>query len=133
MDNNYKETIMSSILSYYIGDHQTVGEKLSSCDAGDIRDLIQHCMELLRDNHDIDVDDLENAIDALEIVREYDVSVTVSFDLSVRVKAKSDEDAESYIRDDCNATDLITEMYDDDIVSVDTQHIGIDVQEVSEA
>ena len=124
---------MSSILSYYIGENHTVGERLSKSDASDIRDLIHHCMELLRDEHNIDVDELENAIDALEIVREYDVSVTVSFDLSVRVRAKSDEEAESYIREDCNATDLITEMYDDDIVSVDTQHIGIDVQEVCEA
>jgi hypothetical protein len=133
MDNNLKETIMSSILSYYIGDNHTVREKLSSLDAADIRDLIQHCMELLRDNHDINTDDLENAIDALEIVREYDVAVTVSFDLSVRVKANGADEAETYIRDNCDATDLITEMYDDDIVSVDTQHIGIDVQEVCEA
>lgn len=123
---------MSSILQYRINENTTVSEYLMRCEPSDIRDLISHCVDLLRNEHDIDTDDLESAVDQLTIIRSYDVTVTVTFDLSARVEARDEEHAQELVAH-ADPHALVNNSYCEGIEDIDTQHYEITVNDCEEA
>lgn len=114
--------------------HHPLGTTISMADPDEVVEILQACVENLSGNYDVDISDLEDAIENLEFTRDYDVNVSITFDLCVRVSAKSEEDVERILNDEITALDLITfGESNEDVHSIDVQNINQEITEIEEA
>ena len=112
---------------------KSLGTVIAQADPEQVVEILEACVGNLSESHDVDVSDLETAIENLEFTREYDVAVAITYDVSVRVTAKSEEDAERIINDEITPIELINEEWNEFIQSIDIQHVGQEIHEVEEA
>lgn len=119
----------------FVDNHTTVGEQFQNQSPSEMKDFIYSCLETLGEQN-IDVDDALNAVDNIEIIREFDVAVTLTFDLMIKVRAPDEETAETLVQG-CDAEDLvngITSCYDlDGLDNIDMQSNDIVIDGVEEA
>ena len=116
----------------FVDNHTTVGEQFQNQSPSEMKDFIYSCLETLGEQN-IDVDDALNAVDNIEIVREFDVAVTVTFDLMIKVTAPDEETAETLVRG-FEAEDLINGTYGlDGIEGIDQQSVDVVIDGVEEA
>jgi len=112
---------------------KSLGTIISQADPEQVVEILEACVGNLSELHDVDVSDLETAIENLEFTREYDVAVTITYDVCVRVIAKSEEDAERIINDEITTTEIINQEWNEYVESIDIQHINQEIHEVEEA
>ena len=113
----------------------TIGEQFQNQSPSEMKDFIYSCLEILGEQN-IDVDDALNAVENIEIVREFDVAVTLTFDLMIKVRAPDEETAEALVQN-FDAEDLvsgITSCYDfDGLDNIDMQSNDVVIDGVEEA
>ena len=119
----------------FIAADTTIGEQFQNQSPSEMKDFIYSCLETLGEQG-IDVDDALNAVDNIEIVREFDVAVTLTFDLMIKVTAPDEETAETLVRG-IDAEDLvngITSCYDlDGLDNIDMNSNDVVIDGVEEA
>jgi len=119
----------------FVDNHTTVGEQFQNQSPSEMKDFIYSCLETLGEQN-IDVDDALNAVDNIEIVREFDVAVTLTFDLMIKVRAPDEETAETLVQG-FEAEDLVsgvTSCYDlDGLDNIDMQSNDVVIDGVEEA
>lgn len=119
----------------FVDSHTTVGEQFQNQSPSEMKDFIYSCLETLGEQG-IDVDDALNAVENIEILREFDVAVTLTFDLMIKVTAPDEETAETLVQG-FEAEDLvsgITSCYDlDGLDNIDIQSNDIVIDGVEEA
>lgn len=119
----------------FVDNHTTVGEQFQNQSPSEMKDFIYSCLETLGEQ-DIDVDDALNAVENIEIVREFDVAVTLTFDLMIKVTAPDEETAEAIVQR-FDAEDLVsgvTSCYDlDGLDNIDMQSHDFVIDDVAEA
>lgn len=113
--------------------HHPLGTTISMATPDEIVEILQACVENLSGNYDVDITDLEYAIENLEFARDYDVNVSITFDLSVRVSAKSEEDVDRILNDEITATELVNGDWNEYVHAIDVQNINQEITEIEEA
>ena len=67
---------------------------LQPCDK---RQFLLDCLQILGEEHDVEISDAEDSIEELEIIGQYEVTVTVTVDVNVTVNAPDEETASSIV------------------------------------
>lgn len=110
----------------------TVGEQFQVLTPMAMKNFIYTCLETLGEQN-IDVNDALNAVDCIEIEREFDVAVTVTFDLMIKVTAPDEETAETLVQG-FEAVDLVGSSYGlDGVENIDIQSEDVVIDGVEEA
>ena len=116
----------------FVDNHTTVGEQFQNQSPSEMKDFIYSCLETLGEQN-VDVNDALNAVDNIEIVREFDVAVTVTFDLMIKVNAPDEETAETLVQG-FEAVDLVSGSYGlDGIEDIDVQSTDVVIDGVEKA
>jgi len=116
----------------FVDNHTTVGEQFQNQSPSEMKDFIYSCLETLGEQN-VNVDDALNAVENIEIEREFDVAVTVTFDLMIKVSAPDEETAETLVQG-FEAVDLISGSYGlDGIENIDVQNENVVIDDVGEA
>lgn len=113
--------------------NKSLGTTINRCSPDEIVEILQACVGTLSDVHDVDVTDLESAIEMLEFTRDYDVSVSITFDLSVRVNAKDEKEAARIVYDEITETELVNGDCNEFVQDIDMQNIDLNIHDVEEA
>jgi len=116
----------------FIAADTTIGEQFEILTPMAMKNFIFTCLETLEEQG-IDVSEALTAVDAIEIEREFDVAVTVTFDLMIKVTAPDEETAETLVQG-FEAEDLINGTYGlDGIEGIDQQSVDVVIDGVEEA
>jgi hypothetical protein len=119
----------------FVAADTTIGEQFEILTPMAMKNFIFTCLETLEEQG-IDVSEALTAVDAIEIEREFDVAVTLTFDLMIKVRAPDEETAETLVQG-FEAEDLvngITSCYDlDGLDNIDMQSNDIVIDGVEEA
>jgi hypothetical protein len=110
----------------------TVGEQFQGLTPMAMKNFIFTCLETLGEQN-VDVNDALNAVDCIQIEREFDVAVTVTFDLMIKVTAPDEETAETLVQG-FEAADLVGSSYGlDGVENIDVQSEDVVIDGVEEA
>ena len=113
----------------------TIGEQFEILTPMAMKNFIFTCLETLGEQG-IEVDDALHAVENIQIEREFDVAVTLTFDLMIKVTAPDEETAETLVQG-FEAEDLvsgITSCYDlDGLDNIDMQSNDVVIDGVEEA
>ena len=113
--------------------NKSLGTTINRCSPDEIVEILQACVGTLSDIHDVDVTDLESAIEMLEFTRDYDVSVSITFDMLVRVTAKDEEEASRIISEEITASELVNGDWNEYIQDIDMQNVNLEIEDIDEA
>ena len=113
--------------------NKSLGKTIDRCSPDEIVEILQACVSTLSDVHGVDVTDLESAIEMLEFARDYDVAVTITFDLSVRVTAKDEQEAGRIVNDEITAAELVNGDWNEYVHEIDMQNVDLNIHEIEEA
>ena len=112
---------------------KSLGTTINRADAEEIIEILEACTTALEQQHEVDVTDLQSAIDMLEYNRDYDIAVTITFDLSVRVTAKDEQEASRIVNDEITPLDIVNGDWNEYVHAIDMQHVGLEIHEIDEA
>lgn len=119
----------------FIAAETTIGDQYEALPPLEMKNFIFTCLETLEEQG-IDVSEALTAVDGIQIEREFDVAVTLTFDLMIKVTAPDEETAETLVQG-FEAEDLvsgITSCYDlDGLDNIDMQSNDIVIDGVEEA
>ena len=85
------------ILSDTSTDKRTVYDLLKRQDPQTLRGVIDSCLDIMEHDHDIDVSDTRDALEEMEITREFTVDVLVTVRVVATVEASSAEEAREQV------------------------------------
>jgi hypothetical protein len=111
----------------------TIGSLFQKQSPIEMKNFIFTCLETLSEQN-VDVTDALNAVDSIQIEREFDVAVTVTFDLMIKVTAPDEETAETLVQG-FEAADLVSSSsYGlDGVEDIDVQSADVVIDGVEEA
>lgn len=116
----------------FIAADRTIGEQYEALTPLEMKNFIFTCLETLGEQN-VDVNDALNAVDCIQIEREFDVAVTVTFDLMIKVTAPDEETAETLVQG-FEAVDLVGSSYGlDGVENIDVQSEDVVIDGVEEA
>ena len=119
----------------FIAAETTIGDQYEALPPLEMKNFIFTCLETLEEQG-IDVSEALTAVDGIQIEREFDVAVTLTFDLMIKVTAPDEETAETLVQG-FEAEDLvsgITSCYDlDGLDNIDMQSNDIVIDGVEES
>ena len=112
---------------------KSLGTVINRADAEEIIEILEACTTALEQQHEVDVTDLQSAIDMLEYNRDYDIAVTITFDMSVRVTAKDEQEASRIVNEEITALDIVNGDWNEYVHAIDMQNIDLSIHEIDEA
>lgn len=111
---------------------KSLGTVINRADVEELIEILEACSSALEQHH-VDVTDLQSAIEMIEYNRDYDLTVSITFDLSVRVTAKDEQEASRIVYDEITAAELVNGDWNEYVHDIDMQNVDLVVHEVEEA
>lgn len=113
--------------------NKSLGTVINRADAEELIEILECCAMTLQQQHGVEVADLQEAIDLLEYNRDYDVAVTITFDLSVRVTAKDEQEASRIVNEEITASELVNGDWNEYVHDIDMQNVDLQIHDIDEA
>jgi hypothetical protein len=112
---------------------KSLGTVINRAHPEEIIEILEQCAEALDQQYGVDVTDLQSAIEMLEYDRDYEVDVSITFDLTVRVTAKDEQAASRIVEDEITAIELVNGDWNDFVQDIDMQSVNLEIHEIDEA
>ena len=99
----------------------TLWDTLKIQDADMLKELIGTCLDVMENEHEVDVSDVREALDDIEITREYTVDMTATVVIRATIEATSEDDARDKVNE-LSTWDILCEDAENRFYWEDTSH-----------